>query len=75
MLTSRRMRWTGRVEPVGGEKGCIGFCWEIVTERDHLGELGADRSILRWIFRKEDVVAWTGLIRLRVGTDGRHLLT
>jgi hypothetical protein len=51
-------RWTGSVEPVGGEKGCIGFCWENVRERDNLGELGADGNILRWIFRKEDVVAW-----------------
>jgi hypothetical protein len=31
------------------------------------------RIILRWIFRKWDVRAWTGLIWLRIGTAGRHL--
>ena len=32
------------------------------------------RKILRWIFRQLDVQAWTGLIWLRTGTGGRHLL-
>jgi hypothetical protein len=31
------------------------------------------RIILRWMFRKWDVVAWTGLIRFRIGTGGGHL--
>jgi hypothetical protein len=32
-----------------------------MRERDHLGEPGVDeRIILRWIFRKWDVGAWTG---------------
>ena len=31
------------------------------------------RIILRWIFRKWDGEAWTGLIWLRIGTGGRHL--
>jgi len=43
-------------------------------ERDHLADPGVDGSIiLRWIFRKWDVGAWTGLIWLRIGTDGGHL--
>ena len=29
--------------------------------------------VLRWIFRKWDVGALTGLICLRIGTGGRHL--
>jgi len=29
--------------------------------------------ILRWIFRKWDVGAWTGLNWLRIGIGGRHL--
>jgi hypothetical protein len=42
-------------------------------ERDHLGDTGVDRRlILKWIFRKWDG-AWTGLIWLRLGTDGGHL--
>jgi len=39
-----------------------------------LQDLGIDRRIiLRWIIRKWDVGAWTGLIWLRIGTGGRHL--
>ena len=39
-----------------------------------LGERGIDgRIILRCIFRKWDVGAWTGLSWLRIGTVGRHL--
>jgi hypothetical protein len=32
-----------------------------------------ERIILRWIFRKWDVEAWTGLIWLRIETGERHL--
>jgi len=28
---------------------------------------------LRWIFRKWDVGAWTGMIWLRIGTGGGHV--
>jgi len=39
-----------------------------------LGNPSVDvRIILRWIFRKWDVVARTGLIWLRIGTGGGHL--
>ena len=38
---------------------------ENVREGDHLEDPGVDgRIILRWIFRKWDVGAWTGLIWL-----------
>jgi hypothetical protein len=44
-------------------------------ERDHLRDPRVDgRIILRWMFRKWDVGAWTGLIWLRIGTGGGHLL-
>jgi hypothetical protein len=46
-----------------------------MSERDHLEDPGIDgRTILRCIFRKWDVGVWTGLIWLRIGTGGRHLL-
>jgi hypothetical protein len=51
----------------------IGNCvwWGHLRERDHLEDPGVGcRIILRWFFRKWDVGAWTGLIRLRIGTGG-----
>jgi len=46
-----------------------------ITEGNRpLGRPSVDgRIILRWIFRKWDVGAWTGSICLRVGTGGGHL--
>jgi hypothetical protein len=42
--------------------------------RGHLEEPGIDaRIILKRIFRKWDVVVWTGSSWLRIGTGGRHL--
>jgi hypothetical protein len=52
----------------------IRFWWGNRRKRDHWGDPGRDgRIILRWIFRKWDVVVWTGLSWLRIGTGGRHL--
>jgi len=41
------------------ERRIRGFGGGNLRERDHLGNLDADgRIILRWIFRKWDVVVW-----------------
>ena len=40
----------------------------------HLEKSGVEgRIILRWIFRKWDVGAWTGSSWLRIGTGSGHL--
>jgi hypothetical protein len=45
-----------------------------LRERDHLEDPGIDESIiLRWICRKWDVGAWTGLSWFRTGIDDGHL--
>jgi hypothetical protein len=42
-----------------------------LREGDHLGDPGVDeRIILKWIFKKWDVGAWTALSWLRIGTGG-----
>ena len=51
-----------------------GFWWGDLTERDHLENLGVDgRMILKFIFKKWDGEAWTGLIWLRIGKGDGHL--
>jgi hypothetical protein len=49
------------------------FCCGNPREIDFLEDPGIDgRIILRCIFSKWDVLAWTGLIWLRIGTGGGH---
>ena len=71
---SRKMRWVGHVARTGRGEVCAGFWWGNLREILYLGDPGVDgRMILRWIFRKWYVRAWTGSMWLRIGTSGRHL--
>jgi len=64
----------GRACSTYGGEVYTGFWWGNLRERDHLENQGIDgRIILRWICRKWDREAWTGLIWLSIGTGGRHL--
>jgi hypothetical protein len=47
-----------------------GFWWGNLRERDHMEDTGVDGRI---IFRKWDVVVWTGSICLKLWTDGGKL--
>jgi len=68
------MRWAGHVGPKGKGEAYTGCWWGNLRERDHLEDPGVNRRIiLRWIFRKWDVVVQTGSSWLRVGTGDIHL--
>jgi hypothetical protein len=48
---------------------CTDFWWVDLRERDHLKDRGIDgRIILKWIIKKWDGEALTGLIWLRIVT-------
>jgi len=70
----RRMRWAGHIACMGERRGVYRV---LVGKPEGNRPLGRPRCrwgiILRWIFRKWDVGAWTGLIWLRIRTCGRHL--
>jgi hypothetical protein len=74
VIKSRRMSLAGNVALWGRGEVLPGFWWENLRKRDHLEELCIDgRIILKWIFKKWDHRAWTGLIWLRIETDGRSV--
>ena len=50
-----------------------GFWWGDLREIDHLEDLDVNERILKWILKKWDVEAWTGLICLRTGTGDGHM--
>ena len=51
-----------------------GFWWGDLRERNHLEDLGVGRRvILKWIFKRQDWEAWTGMISFRRGSGGGRL--
>jgi len=73
-MKSRRMRWAWHVACVGEGRGVYRVLVGNLREGNHLEDPGVDeRLILRSVFRKWDVGAWTGSIWVRIGTGGWHL--
>ena len=68
------MRWAGH-EARMGESRCVYRVLVGKPEGKRLfEEPGVDgRILIRWIFRKWEVGAWTGWIWLKIGTGGGHL--
>jgi len=74
VMKSRRMRWAWHVACVGEGRGVYRVLVGNLREGNHLEDPGVDeRLILRSVFRKWDVGAWTGSIWVRIGTGGWHL--
>jgi len=47
------------------------FWWGKVEQRDYLEDIGMEENILlKWIFKKQDWRAWSGLNWFRIGTFG-----
>ena len=59
----------------GGKEKCIqGFGADTMYERGNLEDLGMnERVLLKYILKKYDWKAWTGLIWFKIGTCGRYL--
>ena len=73
-IKSRRMKWAGNVARRGRAEAYMGFWWGSLKERVQLGDPGVDgKIILRWIFSKWNMGAWTGPSWLRIGAGGGHL--
>jgi len=65
----------GACSTYGGivESYTVFWCGDL-RKRVHLEDPGVDgRIILKWIFMKWDVGAWTGSSWIRIGSDGGQL--
>jgi hypothetical protein len=68
--------WAGHVARMGIRGDTQRFRWGDLRERGHLEDQGVDgRVILKWVSKKLDSEAWTGLIWLNIGTGGGHFET
>jgi len=68
------MKWVGHVACIEIGEVHTEFWWRDLKERHHVEDLGIDeKMILKWILKKWDEEAWTGLMWLRIRTCSRLL--
>ena len=60
----------GHVARMGERRGACRVLVEKPEGKRYLEDPGIDGRIIRWIIRKWDRGAWTGLIWPRIGTGG-----
>jgi hypothetical protein len=73
-MIKSRMRWAGKWHVLGTGEVRTGLRWGVLMEENHLEDLDVYRKIiLKWVFKKWDGEAGIGLLRLKIGTVGRHL--
>ena len=74
VMKSRRIKWAGHVACMRESRGAYGILVGKSEGKRLLEDQGVDRrTILRLMFRKWDVGAWTGSSWLRIWTGGGHL--
>jgi len=68
----RRVGWAGHAAHIGERRGCTGFWWGNLREKDLLGDPGLNgKTLLGWIFRKWDGGrVWTESSWLSIWTGG-----
>jgi hypothetical protein len=71
MIKSRRTRWARHLARTRAKKNA---CTVLVGKPERKTALRRTypgrRTILKWVLEKQDGVIWTGLICLRIGTNG-----
>ena len=74
VIKFKRIRSVGQVALMRKRRRVYRVWWGKPREGDHLEDPGVGgRIILRWIFRKWNVVLWSRSILFRIGAGGRHL--
>jgi hypothetical protein len=74
VIQSRIMRLATHVACMGEREVHTGFWWRNLRKRGHLEDPGVDgRIILKWILKKWNGGAGTGVVWLRIGTGGGFL--